>query len=244
VRRLSTVVRRITWRRGNVTVDMTDTTGTTVSASARAAVVTLPVGVLRHTGDDTAVAFDPPLPPEKRAALEYLVSGDAVKVALWFTSAFWEELRGGRYRNAGFFRRAGLPFTAFWTQVPLRSELVNAWAGGPNATALSRVATAELIERAVDGFGTMLGEPALTRREFESGIVHDWHHDPFARGAYSYLGVGGGDARLEFGAPVDDTLFFAGEATANDGQGGTVNGALHTGERAAREAAATLGKAS
>ncbi len=40
------------------------------------------------------------------------------------------------------------------------------------------------------------------------------------------------------GAPVDDALFFAGEATSLDGQGGTVNGALETGERAAREALA------
>ena len=70
--------------------------------------------------------------------------------------------------------------------------------------------------------------------------MHDWGRDPFARGAYSYITVGGGDARLVLAAPVDDTLFFGGEATANDGQGGTVNGALATGERAAQEALAAL----
>jgi monoamine oxidase len=40
--------------------------------------------------------------------------------------------------------------------------------------------------------------------------------------------------------PVDATLFFAGEATSTNGQGGTVNGALITGVRAAAEAAAAL----
>jgi monoamine oxidase len=99
---------------------------------------------------------------------------------------------------------------------------------------------AELIERALEGFGAVFKEPALAREAFESGGVHDWSRDPFARGAYSYLAVNGGDARARLAAPVDDTLFFAGEATASDGQGGTVNGALETGERAAHEAAAAL----
>jgi len=43
--------------------------------------------------------------------------------------------------------------------------------------------------------------------------------------------IGGGVAGLA--APVDGTLFFAGEATHLD-QPGTVQGAIETGERAAR----------
>jgi monoamine oxidase len=89
----------------------------------------------------------------------------------------------------------------------------------------------------------VLGVPALAHRAFTDGAVHDWATDPFARGAYSYLAVGAGDARAVFAAPVDDTLFFAGEATASGGQGGTVNGALATGERAVREVADALGAA-
>ena len=71
--------------------------------------------------------------------------------------------------------------------------------------------------------------------------MHDWSDDPFSRGAYSYIKVGGLSARAALASPVEKTLFFAGEATATDGQGGTVNGALVTGERAAREAATALG---
>ena len=61
--------------------------------------------------------------------------------------------------------------------------------------------------------------------------MHDWSRDPFSRGAYSYVAAGGVGARLTLAAPLGDTLFFAGEATSDDGQGGTVNGALETGER-------------
>jgi monoamine oxidase len=237
---LSTVVRRISWRRGAVTVETTSAWGATRTIRARAAIVTLPIGVLRHRGDDTAVAFAPDLPATKHAALASLEMGHAVRIVLRFRTAFWEQVRDGRYRDAAFFRSNG-PFRAYWTQLPLRSEQIVAWAGGPRATALGGASAADLIRCALEGFGTMLGEPDRTRAEFEAGAVHDWTTDPYARGAYSYVAVGGGDARTALAAPVDDTLFFAGEATSNDGQGGTVNGALETGERAAREAAAVLG---
>jgi monoamine oxidase len=238
---LSTVVRRISWQPRAVAVETRTSSGESRTIRARALVVTLPVGVLRHRGDETEVVFDPGLPAAKREALRSIEMGHVVKVSLWFRTAFWEQVRDGRYRDGAFFRCVGQPFAAYWTRLPVRTELVAAWAGGPKATALNGASQDELIGRALDGFGALFGEPALARTEFETGVMHDWGHDPFARGAYSYVAVGGGNARAALAAPVDETLFFAGEATSNDGQGGTVNGALETGERAAREAAAALG---
>ncbi len=237
---LSTIVRRISWRRGVVAIDA-NCGGESRTIHARAAILTLPVGVLRHRGEETAVAFGPDLPSAKIEALRSIEMGHVVKVALWFRTAFWERIRNGRYRDAAFFGCERQPFPTYWTQLPVRNELVVAWVGGPRAIALSRGAKADLIERALNGFGALFKQPELVRKEFEGGLTHDWNRDPFARGAYSYVAVGGGDARAALAAPVDDTLFFAGEATSTDGQGGTVNGALETGERAAAEAARSLG---
>jgi monoamine oxidase len=237
---LSTSVRSISWSHGEVTVVASNAGGQTQQIRARVAVVTLPVGVLRHSGDETAVAFDPDLPPNKRKALQSVEMGHVVKVTLWFRTAFWERIHKERYRDGGFFRCDSEPFAVYWTQYPVRSELIVAWAGGPKAIALGRCSQAERIERALRGFGSVFDESELARSEFEGGVVHDWASDPFARGAYSYVAVGGGDARAALAAPLDDTLFFAGEATSSDGQGGTVNGALETGERAAVQAAASL----
>ena len=237
--RLSTTVRRISWRRGVVAVDA-NCRGAPLTIDARAAILTLPVGVLRHGGDETVVAFDPQLPAAKIEALRSIEMGHVVRVALWFRSAFWELIRNGRYRDAAFFRCERQPFPTYWTQLPVRSGLIVAWVGGPRATALSGVAEADLIERALNGFGALFNQPELARKEFEGGLTHHWSRDPFARGAYSYVAVGGGNARAALAAPVDGTLFFAGEATSTDGQSGTVNGALETGERAAAEAAASL----
>jgi monoamine oxidase len=46
--------------------------------------------------------------------------------------------------------------------------------------------------------------------------------------------VGGEGARERLAEPIEDTLFFAGEATDVE-EAGTVAGALRSGQRAARE---------
>lgn len=229
---LSTVAHAITYRRGAVTVAVR---GEVEPLHARAAILTLPAGVLRHRGDDSEIAFDPPLPLAKSEALAHIEMGHVVRAVLTFRTPFWERLRNGRYRDAAFFHREGRPFPAYWTQLPVRGEQVVAWAGGPKAIALQDIAEAELIALAVNGFGELFDESALAQAEFTGGMMHDWTHDAFARGAYSYVTVGGESARAALGAPLASALFFAGEATSTDGQGGTVNGALQTGVRAANE---------
>lgn len=54
-------------------------------------------------------------------------------------------------------------------------------------------------------------------------------------GAYSYPRVGGAGAGRALARPIKKTLFLAGEATAGDGENGTVEGALASGRRAVRQ---------
>jgi monoamine oxidase len=42
--------------------------------------------------------------------------------------------------------------------------------------------------------------------------IHRWGSDPYSRGSYSYARPGMADCRRKLAAPVDDRLFFAGEA--------------------------------
>ena len=233
---LSAVVHSIAWRRREVTIEAMAGDESRV-LRAKAAIVTIPVGVLRNR---KGMSFDPTLPADKLAALEMTEMGHVVKVALRFRSRFWEQVEGGRYRAASFFRVPGGRFPAYWTQQPLSGASVIAWAGGTQAKPLLDLQRSELVAVAFDEFSGLFGDPAAAREEFLDGVMHDWSSDPFARGAYSYVAVGGGGARSALGAPLYGTLFFAGEATSTDGQGGTVNGAISTGERAAREAAAAF----
>jgi monoamine oxidase len=68
---------------------------------------------------------------------------------------------------------------------------------------------------------------------------HDWQSNPFSRGAYSYVRAGGDNAQQVLADPVDNTLFFAGEATDISGHNGTVHGAIASSHRAAKQILST-----
>jgi monoamine oxidase len=68
-----------------------------------------------------------------------------------------------------------------------------------------------------------------------------WRADPFARGSYSYALPGHADDRARLAAPVDDRLFFAGEATSPNFFS-TAHGAYETGIAAAKAVLASLGR--
>lgn len=233
---LSTPAHALRWSERAVTAEARTPSGETLTVRARAAIVTLPVGVLAAG----APLFDPPLPPAKRDALEALVMGPVVKLVLRFRTAFWEHLHGERYRDAAFFHHADATFPTFWSLLPLRTTLLIAWAGGPKADVLSRYDESERVALAQRDLALLFGGASEPYRELEGAYTHDWQSDPYARGAYSYVAVGGGDARARLAAPVGSTLFFAGEAAAPAIEAGTAAAALRSGERAAREALAAL----
>jgi monoamine oxidase len=227
---LQTVARRLTWRRGSIAVEA-DCADGSLRATARRALVTLPVGVLQDSARSAgALAFSPPL-KGKRAALRALGAGPVIKVVLHFSSAFWEKFNGGRYIDGTFFHCPGAAFPTFWNALPVRAPLLVAWAGGPNAERLRGAARAKILARAMRSLREIFGEPA--DRHLAGAHLHDWQQDPYARGAYSYVVAGGSHAREALAAPVADTLYFAGEAADLEGEAGTVAGALQSGRRAA-----------
>lgn len=238
--RLCSKVTRISREGGAVAVDAMDASGRRSTVQARVAIVTLPIGVLRHSAAENDVTFEPELPSSIRAAIGQIEMGHVVKVVLSFKTPFWESMHNERYRDAGFFYIEEQPIPTYWTQMPVRTESIVAWAGGPRATALRACSDEERVELALRGLGALFDDAQTVRDEFHAAATHDWIGDPYSRGAYSYVAVGGIAAREALATPIDDALFFAGEATAAAGEGGTVNGALASGERAAERALTVL----
>lgn len=230
--RLQCEVRSIAWRRGDVRIETRQASGRTIRYRARAVIVTVPADVLAAPrGAAGAIAFDPD-PGRARQALAGLLMGSVVKLNVWFHEVPWGKNRNARH--VSFVHLRGAQVQVIWTAHPDRSPLAVVWCGGPKAAALGRAPKDEVL-------GTMLSELAealgTTRARVRSAVRHTWWHDwdrdPYARGAYSYRAVHAADAPAALARPVGSTLFFAGEAT--DSTGGTVEAALSSGRRAARQ---------
>jgi len=241
---LRTVVREVRWQPGLVEVSAVSPDGRDLSFRAPKLVVTLPVGVLKARPDARgAVRFDPAL-EAKRDALARLEMGAAVRITLRFRSRFWERLhtRDGScsFADVSFLHSADAYFPTWWTQLPIRAPLWVGWSGGHAAIRLGRLGETALLARAIGSLASLLqAAPTAIGAELDGYYVHDWQHDPFTRGAYSYIPIGGLRGPSELARPIADTLFFAGEATEPPTSSGTVAGAIASGRRAAREVLAS-----
>jgi monoamine oxidase len=221
---MNTEVNEIVWHKGQVIVR----TSTTEYVAPRA-IITLPLGVLKAN----SVAFSPTL-PDKQNAISFLEMGPVVRVVLCFATKFWEH--EPEMADMSFLFTDDPQFPTWWTNNPLPSPLLVGWAAGPNALVHSGHSKEEVIKSAVQALARIMGvNEAELRQQMTGAYMHDWQADPFSRGAYSYAAVGGIDAAKELGAPIANTLYFAGEATNGDGYNGTVHGAIATGIRAAQE---------
>lgn len=218
--RLSTPVTVLRWKRGEVEAHAR---GGAVFG-ARRAVVTVPLGVLQAGG----IRFDPE-PGRVLDAARSLEMGGAIRVTLRFRERPWPE-------DMGFLHaRGGEWFPTFWTALPVRMPLITAWAAGPAAERHAGAAGEEIAGRAVAALARALGtDAARLEQSLAAWYLHDWQTDLWARGAYSYVPVNGMEARRALAAPVEDTLYFAGEATNLAGRGATVDGAIAAGRSAAR----------
>jgi monoamine oxidase len=118
----------------------------------------------------------------------------------------------------------------------VRAPLITGWSAGPHADSLLNKPHAYVISQAVDALTRITrADPARVANLLDAAYFHDWHADPFAHGAYSYVPAHALHARTVLAAPVAATLYFAGEATELNGHSATVHGAIASGKRAAQQ---------
>jgi monoamine oxidase len=224
-------VDEIAWEAGRAELTLRDPSGRTSRVEAGAVVVTLPVGVLQAGPDEPGGCRFDPEPPGLRKALSQLAMGCVTRLVVQFREVPWQALD-----ELSFLHLGGGPFNVWWTVYPFRFPLAVAWSGGPPSTEMTGKKPEDVAASAFRALAEQLG---ISRRRVESRVenfwLHDWNGDPFSRGAYSYARVGGSKAAKNLSKPVEGTLFFAGEATDVKGRTGTVEGAVATGLRAAKQ---------
>lgn len=246
---LNTIAERVEWHDGGVTVHARRADGTPRGViTARAVVVTVPLGVLQAVPPEQgAITFDPPLPDHVRSAIDGMAMGPVLRAVFAFEERFWEHGLGhAPSRDAlvdlAFIHSPGATVPVWWTLFPIRAPVMVGWVGGPPARELWALGEGEIERRALRDLARHLGS---TYERLSSLLVgawmHDWDRDPFARGAYSYGLVGGSAGPAVLARGVADTVFFAGEATDTDGRNGTVEGALASGRRAGQSTIRAVG---
>ncbi|HEX3821802.1 MAG TPA: NAD(P)/FAD-dependent oxidoreductase [Candidatus Sulfotelmatobacter sp.] len=234
-----TIVESIVWKPGRVQVKTLGEHGPSTLETSQV-LVTLPISILKASGQPGAVEFVPPLPKGKIAALDKLEMGKVIRIVLRFRQRFWETIavRGEKttLSDMSFLFSEDELFPTWWTTMPEKQPQITGWAPFRSAEKLSGKDEAAIVREALQTLSRLLGVSTPNLEScFDTAYLHDWQTDPFSRGAYSYAKVGADGAQQTLGTPVSNTLFFAGEATDTSGNNGTVHGAIASAYRAARE---------
>ncbi len=220
-------VSEIRWQRGKAEVITNAGTFT-----ATRAIVTLPLGVLQ-----SGTVTISPAPNSVLNAAAQLRMGQARRFTLLFKERFWEHLspQSALSELSFLFAFSEMP-PVWWTQHPNPSHSITGWVGGPRSAPIAGLSQDELATRACVTMAKIFNIDENKIRNLLVGCYsHDWQHDRFALGAYSYVATGGLNASREMSEPVENTLYFAGEHTDITGHWGTVHAAVRSGLRAAQQ---------
>jgi monoamine oxidase len=197
------------------------------TVTARAVIITVPTSIIAAE----VIRFDPPL-PDKLAAAAGLPLGVDDKLFI--------SLRGplpGVEPDIYLVGSTTSRETMSYQVRPLDRPAIYCFVGGRFAAALEREGQAAMFSFAAGELARLLGNDIRKRMAPLASTA--WLQDPWARGSYSYALPGHADDRAVLAAPVDDRLFFAGEATSPNFFS-TAHGAWLSGITAAEAALAAL----
>jgi monoamine oxidase len=214
--RLSAPVSDIRWQEaGGVALS-----GPFGTLTARAVIVTLPTSLLAA---DT-IRFFPDLPDEMRQAVADLPLGVFEKVGFQLARP-----------------RLDLPEYAIPTG-PVAQGLTSSLHFSPDRSMVTVIMTGDTArnllaagtQARIDVARGLLADVAGTADIPTAILTTDWLGDPLARGAYTHAKVGAKHARKIYAAPLEERLWFAGEASPGE-HAVTVAGAWLSGTKAAED---------
>ena len=225
--RLNTPATRVRWGGGGVSVETPSGT-----IDAKACILTVSTGVL----GSGAIDFEPALPAWKQQAIDDVPMGLLAKVALQFDGARFD-LKPNDWLT--YWVPNELPAEAcYFLTWPFDYNVMIGFVGGDFGWELSGAGSDAAVDFALGEVVKMVGSDAAAR--FVKGDFSQWANDPLTMGGYAAPRPGRASARGELARPLDDRLFFAGEAVAGP-YVATCGGAYISGYDTAREVAAVVG---
>jgi len=180
-------------------------------------IVTVPLGVLK----ENKIQFQPDLPIKKQEAIVKLGFDAGMKVILKFKKRFWPQSMGS------LFGKGIVP--EFWATGNGRGSnlFLTAFVMGSSARSLSSLPKTGIEKEVLHQLDSIFGGQAS--QNFERGIVMDWLKEEYTKGGYSSTVVGCDEGFENLAEPIQNRIYFAGEATRSDGTHQTVHGAMLSG---------------
>ena len=220
----------IYWKPYDVKILLHD--GSDVTAAK--VIITAPPGVLASTSDHVnSINFSPAI-PDTIKALEGIGYGGVIKIALQFNNEFWKEDEiqkrvGENFKKLSFvFSDELIP--TWWTQFPDSLPMLTGWLGGSAAARHAFTEEEIILKEALKSLSSIFQLPPddLSLRLIASHI-YNWVLDPYSAGAYSYAMVDSPLQKKILNQPIQETIYFSGEALSLSGNSGTVEAALNSG---------------
>lgn len=199
-------------------------------------IVAVPVSVLK--GND--IVFNPAVPVAKNTALSRVGMDAAIRVLMDFKQNFWG--------TGSAYLYGGTQAPEYFNTGVLRSELnktLSVTIYGPKAEEFSALGSG-MIQQILSELDAIFdGKATQNIRKDDAGnmivVIQDWLKEPYIKGGISYVkSTGSIQDRAMIALPLNNVVFFAGEATDSQGEAGTINGALLSAERASQELIASL----
>ena len=191
------------------------------SLTASHVIFAVPLTTLRQ------IEIQPRLSASKERGINEAAYANATRILLQCRSRFWMNagLNGSARTDRG---------TEWWDCTYDQRSSMRGILGGTTGSKLSREMSTKDTAAAI-GLGVTAAADAFpdVRREFEKGVVHQWGREQWSRGSFVAFRPGQMTAIMPDIAQPEDRLHFAGEHTSS--WMGWMEGALESGERAARE---------
>jgi len=191
-------------------------------------IITVPIAVLK-SGD---INFVPNLPINTTSAMNRIGMDNGYKVMLGFYVNFWGKDVSSIYTDGAVpeYYSPGMG-----RSLNNENRILSALIMGKQADALAGKTDEEIIQLLLSELDLLYDDEPSQQFDSSTTYITNWGDNQYFKGAMSFPIVSGTGAAEEYARPINDRLFFAGEATALKGNYGTVQGALDSAERVVTE---------
>jgi polyamine oxidase len=182
----------------------------------------------------TRIKFNPNLPDPFAKAANKLKLDSCAKVIIKFKQSFWPN-------DSSWILTPGL-INVYWSTTQKKDTKLNIITGmtaGENCRYLNNLYKTnkdEFIKEVIEGMADGLKvNKEIMKEALIDYVWFDWTDVEYIGGGYTYAMIDEGDVRAVLRGNVEGKIFFAGEATAENGHYASIHGGLESGVRAAQQ---------